>query len=671
MNVTVIRRFIIFLFLLLAKSEAVVPVTIDLPPRYSNPILLGTTTTHLYFLSKAPDDGSEADPHLTLWITDGTQTGTRQLADIGVCAPTGKVQAGENCIYFSTLPTYSGGLWLTSDSSETTTIYRADSTGVTALDPATLFSDRRDYPTGNATLLGIHGDSLYMEIPGRAGIPQLWMTDGTRTGTILLDRLSYITSSISTPDHFYYTSSTLYRTSTVRVTDGTLEGTHTIEDAQGTGSLLGAQGNLTYFTAGSENKLWSTDGTAAGTHSLIALGSIPVINRLSPIYSDATAFHHGRFYLVDRIDSGNRLWSSDGTLAGTSLVTGDLPASYVSSLYASSAGIWMTSAETGRNTTLRLSDGTASGTRIMTTLEDLDAIEGGSTRPLAVAGDSAYYISSTGPVSISAADGSRRLLTTFRNEWLTSSFIKFKGTDWFATSRRLWMIPPANPAPEQPPTCGLSITPGKKAGTVTLLTSTVMTKPGSPEEFLSTTGIKTWIEIWSTDTPSYNGSPRFIKQIEYHDIGAMSSVGIVGESTLSHLLPGRHYLIRTAAQNPDHISYSDFVSYSTAANPALINDIQIQGITSTWSESIPLDFTTQDYQVTAADTSIRITGWKDTTAENAKLPVFINGKVFNKKSPTYTFKLKPGKNTFKITSYSSGYKKKQTYTLTLIRPKAS
>jgi hypothetical protein len=674
MNITVIRRFTIFLFLLLAKSEAVVPVTIELGDHHQNPQIIGRTATHLFFLCDTPSSGGDLIDHQTLWITDGTQQGTRMLQDMGHCALTGDVFETQNHVYFRTVPvqTDSGVIITIPDTAPD--FQSVSAAGLTTLNSRALFSSG-GVATSYApiTILDTLGDYLYLISSFSYTGHDLWKSDGTQNGSVHLNPTSsgtLISSGISAQDYFYYISSefspdmrsTLYRT------DGTVAGTHPLLDQQQNRiqatDLLKTQGNrLFYLTTDSATQLWRTDGTADST---IHLGTLGTINhRSQPSLRETAAFFQDRLYIRDTTSQYARLWETDGTSEGTFLVKDDLPLGSAR-MYSSTAGIWIAYPGTeDHELTLWFSDGTSAGTSVVATLTDYITWDDSRTSPLSFVGRDACYISPQGPVSISSTDGSTRLLRSFQDEWLTSSFIQFKGAPCFTTSRRLWILPPPSTTPEAPLTCALSLTPGKKSSIITMQ-GTITQQDGSPSS-----AIKSWFEIWSIDDALGN-TPGFLTETTHIDSGPLVSGGsILTQSKLVKLVPGRNYMIRLAAQNADHISYSPFATYTMPDHPAALHGLNLDGIATSWSHWQSLGFTTQEYRVAAADTSIRITGWWEPSTSDPARILFINGKVFNKKSPDRIFKLKPGKNTLKITSYSSGYKKKQTYTLTLIRPKAS
>lgn len=121
------------------------------------------------------------------------------------------------------------------------------------------------------------------------------------------------------------------------VSDGTAEGTFMLAAiAEGPGGTAAPTRGVHYdgyyyfharFGTGLENKydLWRTDGTVNGTE--LFLDVVPDIGDYTPSSVEpAFALFNGLLYFVDRHVDGaelDMLWRTDGTSAGTTMITGD------------------------------------------------------------------------------------------------------------------------------------------------------------------------------------------------------------------------------------------------------------------------------------------------------------------------------------------------------------
>lgn len=216
---------------------------------------------------------------------------------------------------------------------------------------------------------------------------ELWVTDGTRTGTRLLRDIA----SGSTGSHpwqltrvgsnrVFFSADDGIHGRELWVSDGTTAGTVLVKNIAA-GSASSYPGHLTavgarlFFTAFEPDvgyALWVSDGTTAGTvkikdldpstttnefwynwhHTFCAVGDILYFNGSDPVHgntlwkSDGStagtvrvidvsagqpgatpitmAAFQGKLFYVSRDDAGSRIWSSDGTEAGTMRFSNDL-----------------------------------------------------------------------------------------------------------------------------------------------------------------------------------------------------------------------------------------------------------------------------------------------------------------------------------------------------------
>ncbi|MES1242148.1 MAG: ELWxxDGT repeat protein [Acidobacteriota bacterium] len=267
---------------------------------------------------------------LELWRSDGTEAGTRLVRDIcpGSCSGVPRwLTAVGTTLYFSANDGAHGAELWKSDGTEAGTVLVSDAVpGLQGSLPINLFA---------------YGGALYFSAEEPATGRELWTSDGTAAGTALVKDLrpgpsgssprplspqglaSFVYLSAEDDDH----GRELWKT------DGTAAGTVLVKDIYpGTGSsntgdwaeLPGYAtaidyGGLLIFAASdgsSGDELWISNGTDAGTHLL------KDINPGSGSSWPATLAGANGVVLF-RADDGTHgfeLWATDSTAAGTALV---------------------------------------------------------------------------------------------------------------------------------------------------------------------------------------------------------------------------------------------------------------------------------------------------------------------------------------------------------------
>jgi ELWxxDGT repeat protein len=172
---------------------------------------------------------------------------------------------------------------------------------------------------------------------------ELWRSDGTSEGTFLLADLNTLTSSspmvaATLGGHLYFTADDGERGRELWRTDGTAAGTELFwESASGAESLLddafagqfGASEDRIYFTAGDGSlatQLWRTDGTPGGTELAATLAhEFPTGLTVTQGISQLTVVGDRAYFAYEDETHGLELWTSDGTSAGTNLVSDIAP----------------------------------------------------------------------------------------------------------------------------------------------------------------------------------------------------------------------------------------------------------------------------------------------------------------------------------------------------------
>ncbi len=152
------------------------------------------------------------------------------------------------------------------------------------------------------------------------GAVELWRSDGTADGTILLNSFAptFYYEMLNRGEHavvngtFFFTADDGHGLELWK-SDGTPNGTVMVKDINPAGGdsypflMTNVNGTL-FFSAfdGVSSSLWKSDGTADGT---VEMARVPVIGAIAALSGDA-------LFTVDD-SSGWSLWKSDGTASGT------------------------------------------------------------------------------------------------------------------------------------------------------------------------------------------------------------------------------------------------------------------------------------------------------------------------------------------------------------------
>ncbi len=160
---------------------------------------------------------------------------------------------------------------------------------------------------------------------------ELWKTDGTSDGTVLFKEINSGTTG-SDPSNFSILNGTLYFSANDGIngnelwkTDGTAVGTVMVSDiytgASGSNpESIVALGNDIVFVANdgiNGKELWKTDGTSGGT----AIIKDIYVGASSSFPTNLTSVSSKVYFTADNGINGNEVWSTDGTNSGTRLTT--------------------------------------------------------------------------------------------------------------------------------------------------------------------------------------------------------------------------------------------------------------------------------------------------------------------------------------------------------------
>ena len=144
---------------------------------------------------------------------------------------------------------------------------------------------------------------------------QLWKTDGTNAGTVLLKQVNTTFAALP-PSDFVEVNGLLYflagggSSRTLWRTDGTEVGT--IQLKSGIRTLVEFDGALHAF---SSNRIYRSDGTPAGTLPVVQFDAPDGVFPPQPV-----AVGDLLYFIADHPQHGDEVWKTDGTQAGTSLL---------------------------------------------------------------------------------------------------------------------------------------------------------------------------------------------------------------------------------------------------------------------------------------------------------------------------------------------------------------
>jgi ELWxxDGT repeat protein len=365
-----------------------------------------------YFSAITPAEGRE------LWRTDGTEAGTKLVRDIFPGSdgsfPSGLVSTGDR-VFFSATNGDDRTLWITDGTTagtrpvKTTSRLPISSNGMTTIDGILYFggantlngfepwkSDGTD--AGTSMIANINRDSAPSSIPRNltaagdwiyfnawdgigtltdGGQPRsLWRSDGTPEGTLKLIETT-VTDYVAAGRSIFFNKDNQLWTS-----NGTPEGTFPAGQMSGrfpaTPSIVFVDGDkifanvVTSTSFSSSVSLWMT--TTAPNASAVSLGA-PGSNRFTAVAGRVMFF-----------TSGNGLWTSDGTPAGTYAVVPDVGGNFSSRAVAAGYFYFDTSGTGG--TKLWKSDGTFDGTTVVKAFSS--STQG--LRSLTVIGRNLYFL---------------------------------------------------------------------------------------------------------------------------------------------------------------------------------------------------------------------------------------------------------------------------------------
>jgi ELWxxDGT repeat protein len=275
----------------------------------------------VYFVA---DDGVHGPE---LWRTDGTPFNTVMVADTGTDnlpqhAPQLLTAWNTGLLYIHYTPATGIEYWRSDGTASGTQLLKDIHPGAAGSVPPETFNRPYDLIP---TPLGV----FFVANDGTHG-PELWKTDGTENGTVLLADLNADSTTLGAKfnplsvnyaflnGRFYFQGITFNEGHELWSTNGTTAGTAIVADATpgyniGLIRQMGIYGNKLIFNASSNQfyeKLWVSDGTATGTYSLQGSNNfVSVLDQLIP--------YGGKMWFAGQDTQDVELWQTDGTVDGT------------------------------------------------------------------------------------------------------------------------------------------------------------------------------------------------------------------------------------------------------------------------------------------------------------------------------------------------------------------
>jgi ELWxxDGT repeat protein len=297
--------------LVLSNGTANGTVLINIEPENgvsSHPGEFANASGELYFSAYTGTSGLE------LWKSDGTATGTVLVKDIFTgsddSSPRDLTTVGEVVFFSANDGTNGIELWKTNGTAAGTMMVKNIRSGIES-----------SYP-GNFTNVG---GVLYFTADNGANGRELWKSDGTAAGTVMIKDITvgsgspYPTQLANHAGVLYFTANN----TEIWRSNGTAAGTILVKEIGSRGNAKATgPGGLLYFLAnsnsGGNQELWRTDGTSTGTFAIKSWGEEQPFN--SNTSRRLIVVGNTLFFTAYTATGGEELWKSDGTVSGTVLV---------------------------------------------------------------------------------------------------------------------------------------------------------------------------------------------------------------------------------------------------------------------------------------------------------------------------------------------------------------
>jgi ELWxxDGT repeat protein len=353
---------------------------LDPGPRGSNPHDFVVAGGIVYFAATDALHGQE------LWRTDGTRAGTRRVADIRPgperSAPSQLTASGDRIFFQADDGTHGPELWVSDGTAAGTRLALDILPGPGGALDRDRLPGQGNFPRRPFVVLG---GNVYFEADDGVHGAELWRSDGTAAGTVLVrdhrpgpgsggvyPRIAFdgrIVFTVSNNGSLPPAAPELW------TTDGTDAGTFQLA-ASGTRRhepLVEVGGRLFFVASSASNydkdhELWVTDGTPAGT---VMLRDVLVPSRCANhTVGQLTVVGNRVFFVAREPGHDEEVWVTDGTVAGTRRVADIMPGYGSNPLHLTALGnlLLFTADDLQHGQELWVTDGTAAATTMLVDL---------------------------------------------------------------------------------------------------------------------------------------------------------------------------------------------------------------------------------------------------------------------------------------------------------------
>lgn len=359
--------------------------------------------------------GAGAPPDSEPWVSDGTPAGTHRLKD---------VQPGESGSYPSLFAALDPSHVLFAAFTAERGLEPMITDGTAAGTRLVKDIDGPD-PSSYPTALNVFGDRLFFAAAAADDGTGLWASDGTADGTTLVTGGLRVDELVAAPDRLYFAGGDADAPCQLWTSDGTPEGSVRLLSGEVPSHGLATLGNTLFFfeRSGGGQRLWASDGTLAGTRLVADVNPDwrePCFSDYFPRCPYRCPFAYPRaltpagdrlFFVASDDEHGAELWTSDRaarTERVADLLAGP-PSSDPADLTVAGTRLYFSAATAGGRR-LWASDGSAAGTTLVSGLS-----EGTEPRELTALGNRLFFIGSRSSgdslyVSKTASDRAVRVL---------------------------------------------------------------------------------------------------------------------------------------------------------------------------------------------------------------------------------------------------------------------
>ena len=333
----------------------------------SDPLWL-TAAGNIVFFSALADGGRE------LWKSDGTAAGTVRVKDIrpggSYGSPSELVAIGNNVVFSATDGKTGLELWKSDGTTAGTTLVKDIRPGSSSSTPR----------CAHGAMLGANV-LMFRATDGKTG-NELWKTDGTTAGTVLVKDIRTGSGSSDVWDFGTIGKAVIFSANDgsgigeeLFKSDGTAAGTVLLKDIRiganlsSSPNFMRSAGSRVYFEARGHipawagYELWTSDGTTTGTVCVADLQ--PGSGNSTPRQMTSVGSTLYFTAAVAKTKFGRELYKTDGTTAGTSLVLDinpGTPGSNPQALTNVGGTLFFSALTAAGGRELYKSDGTAAGT---------------------------------------------------------------------------------------------------------------------------------------------------------------------------------------------------------------------------------------------------------------------------------------------------------------------